>query len=115
MRGAASFAAGLADRAPDPAHGERCPACRAAGEAFACVGLVETPISAAAERWLVELLPEDIESLPGLLLRKAIAEYGYDGAAGARLREAGLLAAPGPYTRHFGPAFPPCSSSHCGR
>jgi hypothetical protein len=103
--GAAAFAGALGDGAPDPTHRERCPSCQAAGEAYACVGLVPTPISPAAERWLVERLPEDIESLPGFLLRKAIAEYGYDGAEGERLRSAGLLAGPGAFTRHFGPFF----------
>lgn len=109
--GAAQFAAGLADGERDyEAHRAACPSCRALdptgeGEPFGCVGLIPAPLSAAVERWLVERLPDDIESLPGFLLRKAIGDFGYTGGYGRALREHGALEAPGPFTRHFGPFF----------
>ena len=106
--GAGAFALSLAEAksAPDAAlHTKSCSACRAVDEPLACVGLIPSPIPASVERWLVERLPDDIESLPGFLLRKAIGDFGYDGSEGARLREAGILSAPGPFTRHFGPFF----------
>lgn len=103
--GAARFAYDLADRALDPHHLDRCPSCQVLGEVYACVGLIPTPLSTEAERWLVEQLPEDIEQLPGYLLRKAISEYGYTGELGESLRRQGLLTASGAFTRHFGPFF----------
>jgi hypothetical protein len=104
--GAGPFALALAERSVDAAsHLSGCPSCGALGEPFGCVGLVATPLAAAAERWLVDQLPEDIEGLRGFLLRRAIGDFGYDGAEGRRLREAGELEAPGPFTRHFGPFF----------
>ena len=103
--GAAGFAERLGGSTPDPGHLARCPACSVLEESYACVGMIATPLAASVERFLVERLPEDIESLPGYLVRKAIAEYGHTGAEGAALRTRGLLAAPGPFTRHFGPFF----------
>jgi len=104
--GAGPFALSLAEREQDPAaHGINCPSCRILDGDFACVGLIATPIPSAVEKWLVERLPEDIESLPGFLLRKAIGDFGYSGEFGAALRARGDLAAPGPFTRHFGPFF----------
>jgi hypothetical protein len=70
-----------------------------------CLGLIETPLPAETERWLVDRLPGDIDGLAGFLLRKAIGDFGYDGSEGRALRERGLLQAPGPFTRHFGPFF----------
>lgn len=103
--GGASFALALADQDPDPGHQARCPSCTLLDEPYGCVGLVPAPLSADAERWLVERLPEDIEGLPGFLLRKAIAEYGYTGELAGRLRQTGILAPRGGYTRHYGPFF----------
>ena len=106
--GAGEFALSLADAKEEPdgaAHAASCGACRVLGEPLACLGLIPSPIPAAVERWLVERLPVDIESLPGFLLRKAIGDFGYDGSEGKRLRGVGMLAAPGPFTRHFGPFF----------
>jgi hypothetical protein len=109
--GAGAFAAQLAEREhDDAAHRAACPSCRALdeagqGEPFACVGVIPTPLSAAVEKWLVSRLPEDIESLPGFLLRKAIGDFDYRGEFGAAMREHQLLEAPGAFTRHFGPFF----------
>ncbi|MSP58728.1 MAG: hypothetical protein EXR72_00015 [Myxococcales bacterium] len=104
--GAGPFALGLAEREQDEAaHSLGCPTCRALGEPFACVGVIPTPLPASVERWLVDRLPDDIESLPGFLLRKAIGDFDYTGDFGKQLRAEGLLEAPSPFTRHFGPFF----------
>jgi hypothetical protein len=109
--GAGPFAAALADSDQDyEPHRKGCPSCRAldpdgTGDPFGCVGLIPAPLSAAVERWLIERLPGDIESLPGFLLRKAIGDFGYSGGYGRALRAHGALEAPGPFTRHFGPFF----------
>jgi hypothetical protein len=104
--GAVRFAAALAERPLDEAaHLASCPACALLGRPLACVGVVPTPLSAAVEEWLVQRLPEDLESVGGFLLRKAIGDFGYDGARAKELRTRGLLSAPGPYERHYGPFF----------
>jgi hypothetical protein len=104
--GAVSFAAQLAERPVDEAaHVAACPACKILNCGIACVGVVPTPLSARVEAWLVERLPEDIESVAGFLLRKAIGDFGYDGARAKALRGKGLLEASGPFERHYGPFF----------
>ncbi|HZS37997.1 MAG TPA: hypothetical protein VFF06_14270 [Polyangia bacterium] len=103
--GALQFAARLAESPLDEAaHVAACPACGLLGR-FACVGAVPSPLAAAVEKWLVERLPEDLESVGGFLLRKAIGDFGYDGARARELRKRGGLAAPGPFERHYGPFF----------
>jgi hypothetical protein len=103
---AVAFAARLAEAPLDEAaHVARCPSCKLLGRGLACVGVIETPIPALVEKWLVERLPEDIESVGGFLLRKAIGDFGYDGARARQLRERGRLEAPGPFERHYGPFF----------
>lgn len=62
-----------------------CPA-NAAGSPFGCYGVIQYPISAAAERWLLDRLPGIEEPLVWLLLRQGAQELGYDGAAVAPLR-----------------------------
>lgn len=104
--GPGEFALSLAERATDgEAHRAQCPSCRLLDEPYACVGIVPTPLPAEVERWLVDRLPDDLESLPGFLLRKAIGDFDYKGEFGRQLREQELLLAPGPFTRHFGPFF----------
>ena len=103
--GALAFAAALAEGPFDEAtHVASCPACKLLGR-FGCVGEVPTPIPAAVEKWLVERLPEDLESVGGFILRKAIGDFGYDGGRARDLRTRGGLAAPGPFERHYGPFF----------
>lgn len=65
-----------------------CAACPAnvTGEPFGCMGLVQYPISAASEIWLLKQLPSPEEPLPWLLLRQTLTEMGYTGAAIAPLR-----------------------------
>ncbi len=109
--GPREFALALADRAVagegGAAHLAQCPTCRLLDEPWACVGVIPTPLSAAVERWLVDRLPDDIESLPGFLVRKALGDFDYRGEFARRLRADGMLEAPVPFTRHFGPAFFP--------
>jgi len=104
--GAVAWAARLAEQPIDEAaHAAACPACALIGRPLSCVGMVPTPLSAACEEWLIRRLPEDLESVGGFLLRKAIGDFGYDGARAKALRAAGRLAAPGPFERHYGPFF----------
>jgi len=103
--GAATFARSLSDGAPPEGHRADCPTCKLLDEDLACVGVVESRLSAAAEDWLAGRLPEHIESLPGMLLRKNLGESGVTGATFAALRKRGFCEAPGPFSRHWGPFF----------
>jgi hypothetical protein len=104
--GAAAFAASLSDATAAPQdHQGSCDTCRLLDEELACVGIVQGPITAAAEEWLAGRLPEEMETLPGLLMRKNLAESGVAGEGGKRLRKAGLCEAPGSFSRHWGPFF----------
>ncbi len=104
--GAVAWAAKLAEHPVDEtAHAAGCPSCLLLGRPLACVGMIPTPLSAHCEEWLVRRLPEDIESVSGFLLRKAIGDFGYDGARAKELRAKGRLAAKGPFERHYGPFF----------
>ncbi len=53
---------------------------------YGCYGLIHYPISARAERWLLDRLPGIEEPLVWLLLRQGALELGYDGASVAPLR-----------------------------
>jgi hypothetical protein len=104
--GAVKFAAQLAERPIDEAaHAATCPSCQLLGGGLRCVGVIPTPLPARVEEWLVQRLPEELESLSGFLLRKAIGDFGYDGARARELRKQGRLEAPGPFERHYGPFF----------
>jgi hypothetical protein len=102
--GAPAFAAQLAEKSFE-GHAADCRTCQLLGRPFACVGVIETPLPAKVEEWLVQRLPDDLESVGGFLLRKAIGDFGYDGARARELRAAGRLEAPGPFERHYGPFF----------
>jgi hypothetical protein len=104
--GAVAWAARLADHPVDEAaHAASCPSCQLLDRPLGCVGMVPAPLSAASEEWLVRRLPEDLESVGGFLLRKAIGDFGYDGARAKALRDKGRLLAKGPFERHYGPFF----------
>jgi hypothetical protein len=104
--GAPAFAAQLAEKPCDEtSHAANCRTCKLLEQPFACVGVIETPLPAKIEEWLVQRLPDDLESVGGFLLRKAIGDFGYDGARARELRQAGRLEAPGPFERHYGPFF----------
>jgi hypothetical protein len=53
---------------------------------FGCIDAIEYPISAAAERWLLDQLPGIDLPLVWLLLRQGVQELGYDGASVEPLR-----------------------------
>lgn len=103
--GAAEFARRLAEAEPPVGHRAECPSCALVDDEFACVGVVEAKLSAAAEEWLAERLPVELESLAGLLLRQNLAETGNEGKTTRKLRELGFTEAPGPFSRHWGPFF----------
>lgn len=65
-----------------------CTACPAnwAGQSFGCVGTINYPISAAAERWLLEQLPSHEHLLPLFLLKKAMQDFDYSGQTAGALR-----------------------------
>jgi len=71
---------------PLQVHCEGCPA-NVTGNPFGCMNFVQYPISAAAERWLLDRLPPPEEPLLWLLLRKSVEELGYDGTSVAALRQ----------------------------
>jgi len=68
-------------------HCQGCPANRQ-GRPFGCMDFVQYPISAKAERWLLDRLPVPDEPLIWLLLRQGIKEFEYDGDTVRPLREA---------------------------
>src|SRR4051812_14771108 len=88
--------------APEPASD--CVTCPLLG-GHGCYGVIDPPVSATAEEWLVARLPGELESLPGLLLRKTLHDMRYEGEGGKALRKAGLLQASGPFIKHYGPFF----------
>lgn len=68
-----------------------CPA-NAAGTPFGCIGTINYPISAAAERWLLEHLPTGDHPLPYIVLQRTIRQMGYSGDAASPLRsQAGVF------------------------
>lgn len=70
---------------PLESHCAGCPA-NVSGQPFGCVGAIQYPITAAAERWLLDRLPGIEEPLPWLLLRQGVLDLGYDGEAVKALR-----------------------------
>jgi hypothetical protein len=66
-------------------HCQGCPA-NATGAPFGCTGFIQYPISAAAERWLLDSLPGIDTPLVWLLLREGVQNLGYDGQAVKGLR-----------------------------
>jgi hypothetical protein len=103
--GPAEFARRLVTGALAPCAPGACPTCDLLDEPAACVGVIEAPISPAAEQWLAGRLPASIESLPGQLLRQNLKDGHIDGRGAEALRRRGMMAAPKPFTRHWGPFF----------
>jgi hypothetical protein len=48
---------------------------------FGCGGAINYPLTAATEKWLISMLPEDINSQAGKLLQMAINDFNFDGKA----------------------------------
>ncbi|HRF94714.1 MAG TPA: hypothetical protein PLZ51_05965, partial [Aggregatilineales bacterium] len=67
-------------------HCQNCPANRTK-KRFGCMGFIQYPITAQAERWLIERLPVPDEPLIWLLLRQGIKEFDYDGETIRPLRD----------------------------
>jgi len=74
-----------ADLEPWEAHCADCPA-NLFGTPFSCTGSINYPISAQAERWLLDQLPSNDTPLLFMLLQRMIIERGYTGQAAAPLR-----------------------------
>lgn len=73
------------DLVAQESHCIDCPANRT-GVSFGCVGAINYPISADAERWLLDQLPDHSRPLPYMLLQRAIREIGFTGGAARQLR-----------------------------
>lgn len=56
---------------------------------FGCGGAIRYPISASTETWLMSRLANDLSSLAGTLLTRAIHELAYDGAGFETVRRQG--------------------------
>lgn len=72
----------LADAAPLESLARACVGCpnNIRATDFGCGGAVHYPITAQAERWLVQRLPDDLSTRRGQLLTRAIADFQFDGA-----------------------------------
>ena len=57
------------------------------GTSFGCVNTINYPLSAQAERWLLDQLPDNAHPLIFMLLQSAIREMRYIGHSAAKLRE----------------------------
>jgi hypothetical protein len=62
-------------------HAHHCQGCRAnlLARPFGCYGSVSYPISVHSEEWLMSLLPKDLNSPAGHLLRSAVTDLKYTG------------------------------------
>ena len=103
--GPAEFVEQLMSGQLEPCAASQCPTCAMLDEEAACVGVIEGPIGPEAEEWLAGRLPATIDSLPGQLLRQNLKEGAITGAGAEALRKRGLMAAPKPFTKHYGPFF----------
>lgn len=72
-------------------HEAACASCRAnvIELPFGCYGGIPYPIVEQTESWLLSLLPDDLECTAGHFLQRAIADFEYDGAHVAAMREKG--------------------------
>jgi hypothetical protein len=75
------------DLVPVEHHCQGCPANRTKRR-FGCMDFINYPISATAEKWLIERLPVPDEPLIWLLLRQGVKEFKYDGESIRPMREA---------------------------
>lgn len=79
----------LAQAAPLDVHANGCEGCPAnvGARPYGCVGYISYPITAASERWLLGRLPREPDSTAGAFLRRALTDFGWDGAGTRRMRE----------------------------
>lgn len=73
------------------AHEGGCAACeaRCVPQAFGCTGHISYPIAPPTEAWLMEQLPDRLDSSAGTMLTHAVGDFGWDGSHTRRLREHG--------------------------
>lgn len=69
------------------AHCASCPARLA--PAFACHERIRYPIGEHVEAWLMQRLPARLDCLAGVMLVRALGDFGWDGAPIARMRALG--------------------------
>lgn len=69
------------------AHCTSCPA--GLPREFACHRRIRYPVPEHVEQWLMARLPERLGTTAGALLVRGLGEFGWDGAAAAKLRAAG--------------------------
>lgn len=79
----------LAQATPLDAHAPGCAECPAniGARPYGCVGYVPYPITARSERWLLDRLPAEPGSTAGVFLRRALADFGWNGASTRRMRQ----------------------------
>lgn len=96
-------AAGLEPHRPACAS---CPA-NAGAPGFGCYRTINYPIPAHVEAWLLARLPESPTCTAGQFLRRAVADFGWDGAHAANMRAQGnrFFEASTPQTRRFADGF----------
>lgn len=86
-----------------------CQQCPANGgmHGFGCYRTVNYPIPAHVEAWLLSRLPENPASTAGQLLRRAFADFGWEGehAAGMREQNGRFFEATTPQARRFPDGF----------
>ncbi len=72
-------------------HAAHCEGCSAnvAGEPYGCRGYISYPIQEATERWLLDRLPDDLNTTAGFLLTEATSDLGLDGERAKGLRSDG--------------------------
>ena len=81
----------FAQSAPLQRHSSHCEGCTANVRfgPFGCYGYVNYPLRARAEKWLLERLPESLNSTAGILLNRAVKDLGCDGSYARGLRSRG--------------------------
>ena len=67
------------------AHCKGCPA-NMTEEPYGCYGAITYPITVAAEEWLMSILPDDLKSMNGHLLRMMVKDFKYDGGMFLNMR-----------------------------
>ena len=86
-------------------HAHHCQGCKAnlPGRPFGCYGSVSYPISAKAEEWLMSLLPSDLKSPAGYMLRSAVTDLKYTGGMFLEMRPKDMFfESPTPVKRKWG-------------
>jgi len=73
---------------PHEAACEECPG-NVLGHPFGCFGEISYPFTAEGERWLLDQLPESVDTLVGVFLKGAKEDLEWDGAPYAALRRQG--------------------------